>query len=119
MNKLFVTFVLAAGLLVGACGTAQAQNLWAQERSNSGNSTPSKGEKTVMLSGCLDRGAGANEYSIRSSTANSRELKSDSVNLGGYLQKTVMVVAVDSGDPQAPLNVLSVRFLSNACETWY
>lgn len=120
MNKLFVCFALAAGLLVGSCSMAQAQSLWAHERSDSGNSTSSpKDGKTVMLSGCLDRGAGANEYSIRATTADSRELKSDSVNLGGYLQKTVMVVAVDSGDPQAPLNVISLRFLSNACETWY
>jgi len=119
MNKLFVGFALAAGLLVGSCSMVQAQSLWAQERSNSGTTTSVKDGKTVMLSGCLDRGAGANEYSIRASTADSRELKSDSVNLAGYLQKTVMVVAVDSGDPQAPLNVISLRFLSNACETWY
>ena len=113
------TLVLASGLLAAGCSGAHAQNLWAQERSAPGSSTSEKDGKTVMLSGCLDRGAGANEYSIRAATADSRELRSDSVNLAGYLQKTVMVVAVDSGDPNAPLNVISLRFLSNACETWY
>ena len=119
MKKSLVTFMLAAGLMVGGCRMATAQSLWSQERTNSGNSTSANDGKTVVLSGCLDRGAGANEYSIRAATADSRELKSDSVNLGGYLQKTVMVVAVESADPQAPLNVVALRFLSNACQTWY
>ena len=47
------------------------------------------------------------------------ELKSDSVNLGGFLQKTVVIVGLESDDPNAPLNVIYLRFVSNACESWH
>ena len=119
MNKLFFITVLAVGLLVSGSSIAQTQSLWTQELTNSTAEVPTAHGNTVTLSGCLGRGSAANEYSIRAWTVDSREVKSDSINLGGYLSKTVMIVAVQPSDPQAPLNVVSLRFLSNACETWY
>ena len=119
MKHLSLRLLLAAGLLIGGVSMAQAQNLWSQERTSPDSNQSSTNGKTVMLSGCLDRGAGANEYSIRAAGASSRELKSDSVDLSGFLQKTVVIVGVQSDDPNAPLNVIYLRFVSNACESWH
>lgn len=117
MKHLFLKTLLAAGLLIGGLSVAQAQNLWGQERTSPESNGSSTNGKTV--SGCLDRGAGANEYSIRAAGASSRELKSDSVNLGGFLQKTVVIVGLESDDPNVSLNVIYLRFISNACESWH
>ena len=118
MKYLFLTSMLAAGLLIGSSSIAQAQNLWTQERTTSGSGAHPTDGKTITLSGCLDRGAGANEYSIRAATASSEELRSDSINLGAYLYKTVMVVGLQSDNPNAPLEVIYLRLVSNACDSW-
>lgn len=119
MKHLSFRLLLAAGLLICGVSMAQTQTLWSQERTSPDSNQSSTNGKTVMLSGCLDRGAGANEYSIRAAGASSQELKSDSVDLSGFLQKTVVIVGVQSDDPNAPVNVIYLRFVSNACESWH
>ncbi len=119
MKRPFLSPLLAAGLLIGGLSMAQEQGLRNEERNSPESNESSTNGKTVMLSGCLDRGAGANKYSIRAAGTSSRELKSESVNLGSFLQKTVVVVGLESDDPNVPLNVIYLRLISNACESWH
>jgi len=119
MKKQLWKSVLAAGLLAGISMAGWAQDTArTQPRSGSSMSASPADTKTVMFSGCLDRGSTADEYSLHVPTATSVELKSQSINLGGYLYKTVTVVAVDSGDGYGTLEVIDLRLDFPGCYSW-
>lgn len=119
MKKLLLVWVLATGSLVSISMLAHAENKASvQPNSNSELTTSPADARTVVLSGCLDRGSGADEFSLHGASANSWELKSDSINLGSYLNQTVTVLAVESGDAFGTLNVIDLRVSFNSCDLW-
>ena len=119
MTKQLLRWALAAGLMVGISIAGQAQEAaTTQQSTNSSMSASPADAKTIALSGCLDRGPGADEYSLHVKTATSWELKSDNLNLDAYLDETVTVIAVTSGDPYGTLNVIDIRIILPSCNSW-
>lgn len=119
MKNLFQMWLLAIGLLVSLSTTCLAQNNDRMQHSPDTSPIASEtGERVVMLSGCLDRGAGANEYSLHGANLASWELKSYSVNLDSHLYQTVTVIAVKSGDASGTLSVIDLRIDTPSCNSW-
>lgn len=69
----------------------------------------------VRLYGCLERGSGAEEYSLKGQGANWWELKSTSIDLGAYLDQTVMIAALPTPNPDGTLNVTALAMVQNSC----
>src|SRR5271167_3171889 len=104
MKKLFLTGLLAAGLLVSTAKMANAQNTTAAQGDNNAPTTADQGSpKIVVLAGCLERGSGADEYTLLCPTLHWWELKSESVDLGAHLYQMVTVTAVKAGDDEGVL----------------
>lgn len=120
MKNLLKLLTLAAAMVVSLSATGLAQDLRpvAQDIDPSRSSSATEA-KIVVLSGCLGRGSGADEYSLQQvETATSWELKSDSVNLAGHMDQMVVVTAVKTGDPSIPLKVVALSMDSNSCNSW-
>jgi len=119
MKKQLFKSVLAAGLLAGISIAGRAQDTaTTQQNTNSSVSATPADAKTIVLSGCLDRGPGADEYSLHAKTATSWALKSDSIDLNAYLDQTVTVIAMKSGDPYGTLNVIDIKIILPSCNSW-
>ena len=69
----------------------------------------------TVLAGCLGRGSGADEYALRGPRVQWWELKSDSVNLGVYLNEEVRVAAVKSPENDGTLTVTDLVVVSPSC----
>jgi hypothetical protein len=120
MKNVLQLLLLAAAMVVSRSATGLAQDLspMAQDIDPSRSSSATEA-KIVLLSGCLGRGSGADEYSLHQvGTATSWELKSDSVNLAGHMDQMVVVTAVKTGEPYAPLKVIALSVDSNSCNSW-
>ncbi len=116
MKKSLQIALLAAGLLVSFSTTGLAQDTYRSQQNN--NPSYVTEGKVLVLSGCLGRGAGADEYSLHLvGTATSWELKSDSVNLGGHMDQMVVVTAVKIDD-RLPLKVIGLTMDSTSCNSW-
>ncbi len=88
-----------------ACGRAVGRHCDSRVRaehddSSNGNTASATGDQrapeVTVLAGCLGRGSGAYEYALFGQMVQWWELKSDSANLGFYLDKEVRVGAVKS-----------------------
>jgi hypothetical protein len=118
MKNLLRFLVLTAGIVVSLSVNGVTQDMtrtW--QNSDPPQSSSATQAKIVVLTGCLERGSGAEEYSLRAG-ANLWELKSTSVNLGGHLDQMVVVTAVKDNDPYGVLNVIALAMDSNSCNSW-
>jgi hypothetical protein len=120
MKKVNFFWLVAVGLLVVATGAATAQD--AHQNPGTSQSNPDNsdqhGSAVIQLAGCLERGDGAGEYALFGPTAESWELKSESVDLSAHLYQIVVVTAVKSGDSDAALTVLDLKMDSSSCGSW-
>jgi len=121
MSKTLLLCLVAIGLLFSTASLALAQNAGPQQSQpvfspanpHAPSATPEQNSKVVTLSGCLGRGAGADEYALYGQTANSWELRSQSVDLHAFLREAVTVSAVPQSD--GTLNVIALSVVSEAC----
>ena len=97
MKKTFAFWLLAAGLWAGTATVGYAQNTTTVPYGNTASATgDQRAPEVTVLAGCLGRGSGAYEYALFGQMVQWWELKSDSANLGFYLDKEVRVGAVKS-----------------------
>jgi hypothetical protein len=82
MNLKIVTGLIALFMLAGVVGLATAQD------------TKTTHKKTRTLTGCLQRGEDANEYSFIAKDGGTWEIKSDSVKLDEHVGHTVKITGV-------------------------
>lgn len=150
MKNLFASFLLAGGLIVSLAAIAPAQeastqssatatstqndyntatdntyNSGAPDTSNSAPDASSPAPNTSnpnvrTLSGCLQQGAGANEYTLYGYNANSWELVSNSVDLAAHVGQVVEVAYVPrrtngSNGASRPFIVTDLVMVSSSC----
>lgn len=141
MKTLFASCLLAGAMIVSLAATAPAQDTSATNQnpyntatddtvynSGSGAPTPNTGNqasntatsKLRTLSGCLQRGAGANEYTLYGYNANSWEVVSNTVDLAAHVGQAVEITYIsqpaDSNyGGSRPLVVSNVGMLSSSC----
>jgi hypothetical protein len=126
MRKTFLSWLFAAGLLFSTASIAQAQYATAPrpgatavspDNQSAPPATPQRANSNqVTLAGCLGQGAGADEYTLYRQTANSWELKSDSVDLEAHLGQAVSITAVKPPNDKGPLMVISISMVSESCD---
>ncbi len=85
MNLKIVTGVIALFMFAGAVGLATAED-----------TTKATHKKTRTLTGCLQKGDDANEYSFTAKDGSTWEITSDSVKLDEHVGHTVEIVGVVS-----------------------
>jgi hypothetical protein len=150
MKTLFALWLLAGGLLLGAVGVASAQDdATSSQRTlpptatqndnftplNSGDQSTTSGSDYAAdnpaqananvrtLTGCLQEGAGADEYTLFGRNANWWELVSNSVDLAAHVGQLVEIAYVpqqNAGNNGAnrPLVVTDLVMVSSGC-SWY
>jgi len=115
MKKLFQLLPLAAAMVISLSATGLTQDVDRTSQTIDPSPRSSDTEaRIVALAGCLERGSGAEEYSLRSGV-DLWELKSTSVNLAGHLDQMVVVTAISTNDPYGTLNVINLKTDSPSC----
>ena len=116
MKKTFALWLLAASLMVGIATVGYAQNTTTTSNGNIASATgDQRGPKVIVLAGCLERGSGADEYTLFGQMVQWWELKSYSVDLGVYLDKEVRVAVVKSPENDGTLTVTDLVVVSTNC----
>jgi hypothetical protein len=131
MKNVFALFLLIAGLLLSAAGIAQAQDYTQAPQSPTAtptdNATAADNNYTPgnagvqTLSGCLQTGAGANEYTLFGPDANSWEITSNSIDLAAHVDQAVRVAYVPpqqsgSNGTDKPFIVTDLQMVSSSCD---
>ena len=80
MKSSLAVWVIALSMLVGAAGVLAAQDTTNDTHSN-----------VRTLTGCLQKGDGANEYNLMAEDGSTWEVRSDSVNLASHVGHTVTI----------------------------
>ncbi len=83
MNLKIVTGLIGLCMFAGVAGLATAQD-----------TTETTHKKTRTITGCLQKGEDANEYSFTAKDGGTWEIKSDSVKLDEHLGHTVKITGV-------------------------
>jgi hypothetical protein len=83
MKLKIVTGLIALFIFAGAAGLANAQD-----------TTKTTHKKTRTLTGCLQKGEGANEYNLTAKDGGTWEINSDSVKLDEHVGHTVRITGV-------------------------
>jgi len=83
MKVKIVTGLIALFMFAGAAGLATAQG-----------TTKTTHKKTRTLTGCLQKGEGANEYNLTAKDGGTWEIESDSVKLDEHVGHTVKITGV-------------------------
>ena len=118
MKNPFLTFVLATALLVSVSTIGLAQETdRTHPDTDSSLSALGAEARIVVLTGCLDRGPGADEYTLYVG-ADLWELTSSGVDLSTHLDQTVIVTAVATNDTRGPLKVIDLRIETPSCNSW-
>jgi len=116
MKKTFASWLLAASLMVGIATVGYAQNTTTTPHGNSAPATADQiGPKPTVLAGCLERGSGADQYALFGQRVQWWELKSDSVNLGFFLNEEVRVAVAKSPENDGTLTVTDLVVVSPSC----
>lgn len=135
MKTLFASWLVAGGLIVGLAAIAPAQDTASTQSNTAATSTqnpyntatdnsydsgaPNTSNPNVRtLSGCLQQGAGANEYTLYGYNANSWELVSNSVDLAAHVGQAVEVAYVPQqreNGANHPLIVTDLVMVSSGC----
>jgi len=116
MKKTFALWLLAASLMVGIATVGYAQNTTTTSNGNIASATgDQRGPQVTVLAGCLERGSGADEYTLFGQMVQWWELKSDGFNLEVFLDKEVMVAVVKSPKNDGTLTVTNLALVSPSC----
>lgn len=83
MKLKIVTGLIALFMFAGAAGLATAQD-----------AAKTTHKKTRTLTGCLQKGEGANEYNLTAKDGGTWEIESDSVKLDEHVGHTVKITGV-------------------------
>ena len=120
-DKFLLSLLVAAlmGLGVASAQAPQSQNATAAPSSDAASS----GANSVRtLSGCLQQGAGANEYTLFGQDATSWELRSVRVDLSAHVGQAVTVAYVTSANNSktsagagTPIVVTDLVMVSSSC----
>jgi hypothetical protein len=97
MKKIFA--LLAAVLLLSSIGIVEAQQTTTQQTTTTTTTTDKDASTAAAdthanvrtLTGCLQKGDSANEYSLMGQNGSTWELKSDSVDLASHVGHTVTI----------------------------
>jgi len=136
MKTLFASWLLVGGLVLGLTAIAQAQNATSTQPGSTASSTPNNyatatnnsynsgapgasNSSVRTLSGCLQQGAGANEYTLYGYNANSWELASNSVDLAAHVGQAVEIAYIPQpreNGANHPLIVTDLVMVSSSCE---
>ncbi len=144
MKSVILSCLLAGGLSLAVAGMASAQDAATREQTlpptatqNDNFSRPT-GDASASdnnyaagpdsetnapvrtLSGCLQEGAGANEYTLFGGNANSWELVSNSVDLAAHVGQAVTIAYVpqpngENNGASRPLVVTDLVMVSSSC----
>ena len=130
MKMMFVPFLLTAVLMLGATAIAQSQTATPQSETatqndnynaTATNNHHGSADNVRTLSGCLQEGAGANEYTLFGPDANSWELRSNQVDLAAHVGQAVTITYVPNPNAKgasgasAPLIVTDLVMVSSSC----
>jgi hypothetical protein len=110
-------------LLFSATGIADAQNTVTPQQNATSNAAFQNAEATAepansdvrILAGCLEKGPGANVYTLHGESPNLWLLRSEGVYLAAYVDETVRITVVkkpDSDGVYFVTDVLSVTITS-------
>ena len=95
MKNTIALWIIAAGLLAGATGIAQAQ--YSSSPPQTTMSNPNDTHSNVRtLTGCLQQGENAKEYALMGQDGSTWELRSDAVDLASHVGHTVTVTGAVS-----------------------
>ena len=116
MKKTFALWLLAASLVAGMGIAGFAQNTMTTPSSNTGPATADqRAPKVTWLAGCLERGPGADQYTLHGPRLQSWELKSGSFNLPAFLDTEVRLAVVKSTESDDTLTVTDLILMSPSC----
>jgi hypothetical protein len=137
MKILLASWLVAGGLFLSVAGVAQAQDSTSTQPGSTATSAqndyntptddsynaaaPDTSNPNVRtLSGCLQQGAGANEFALFGSNANSWELVSNSVDLAAHVGQAVEIAFVNQSNSSSdgsrqPLIVTDLVMVSSSC----
>jgi len=116
MKKTFALWLLAASLMVGIATVGYAQNTTTTPYLGSAPATgDQRAPEATVLAGCLGRGSGADEYALLGPRVQWWELKSDSVDLGLFLDEEVRVTVVKSPENDGTVTVTDLVVVSPSC----
>ena len=116
MKKTFALWLLEAGLVAGMAIAGFAQNTMTTPNGNTCPATADqRAPEVTWLAGCLERGSGADQYSLRGAMVQWWELESDSVNLGVFLNEEVRIAVVKSPENDGTLTVTDLVVVSPSC----
>ena len=120
MKTSILTLVFIGILSLGLCGSgfAQAQRHKPSDRDN----TPAG--KPVTVTGCLQKGDEAGEYSIKSADGKAYGLRSRTVKLADHLNQKVTVTGKaakeenekEKNEEHEHLNVTNLKMINNSCQ---
>jgi hypothetical protein len=121
MKATITRFAMIGLLSLGICGSGFAQ----QERQKPTDDDKDKtAGKEMMVTGCLQKGDEANEYSIKDADGKMYDLRSTSVKLENHLNHKVTVTgkmmneenAKEKKEGRDHLNVTNVKMISTSCQ---
>jgi hypothetical protein len=119
MKKTFALWLLAASLVTDIATAAYAQNTTTTTTTPNGYSVPATADQRFLnptvLAGCLRTGPGVDEYTLYGPRLQWWELKSDSVNLGLFVDLEVRVTVVKSPDDNSILTVTNLVVVMGSC----
>ena len=121
MKTSILTLVFIGILSLGLCGSGFAQ---AQRHKPSDRDNPPAG-KPVTVTGCLQKGDEAGEYSIKSADGKAYGLRSTTVKLANHLNHKVTVTGKtvkenekekNENEEHEHLNVTNLKMVRNSCK---
>jgi hypothetical protein len=116
MKKKSALWLLAASLVAGIATAGYAQNTTTTPNGYSVSSTvDQRFLNPTVLAGCLRRGSGADEYTLYGARMQWWELKSDSVNLGLFVDLEVRVTVVESPENDGTLTATNLAVVMGSC----
>lgn len=100
MKNTIALWAIAAGLLLGTAGIANAQQTTTTQKTTTTTTTTDTDANSTMgdshsnvrtLTGCIQKGEDSNEYDLVGQDGSTWELKSDAVDLSSHLGHTVTI----------------------------
>lgn len=114
MKKTFALSLLAASLVAAIAIAGYAQNTTTTPKDVPAT-TDQRSLNPTVLAGCLRRGSAAYEYTLYGPRLQWWKLKSDSVNLGLFIDSEVRVTVVNSPDDDGILTVTDLAVVMGSC----
>ena len=116
MKKTFALWLLGATLVAGIAMAGFAQNKMTTPNGNTGAATADqRAPKVTWLAGCLERGPGADQYTLHGTRLQRLDPKSDRFHLAAFLDTEVRVAVVKSTESDDTLSVTDLILMSPTC----